>query len=116
MEELPIPGWALGKFLTHKLAGENRRFFKQPGKSECVSDLCDFLTRTSIVQSKSLTTPPIRTTKDASPCTNYTVPREEDFGVRVPGPDGLFSAWMQVYNPCFKIDVFHTFKRLSTGE
>ena len=40
------------------------RFFKQPGKSECVSDLCDFLTRTSIVQSKSLTTPPIRTTKD----------------------------------------------------
>ena len=62
------PGLALGKFLTHRLAGENRRFFKQPGKSECVSDLCDFLTRTSIVQSKSLTTPPIRTTKDASPC------------------------------------------------
>ena len=42
--------------------------FKHPGKSECVSDLCDFLTRTSIVQSKSLTTPPIRTTKDVSPC------------------------------------------------
>ena len=62
------PGLALGKFLTHKLAGENRRFFKHPGKSECVSDLCDFFTRTSIVQSKSLTTPPIRTTKDASPC------------------------------------------------
>ena len=60
------PGLALGKFLTHRLAGENRRFFKQPGKSECVSDLCDFLTRTSFVQSKSLTTPPIRTTKDAS--------------------------------------------------
>ena len=72
------PGLALGKFkfLTHRLAGENRRFFKQPGKSECVSvysDLCDFLTRTSIVQSKSLTTPPIRTTKDASPC-SCTVP------------------------------------------
>ena len=63
------PGLALGKFLTHRLAGENRRFFKHPGKSECVSDLCDFLTRTSIVQSKSLTTPPIRTTKDVSPCT-----------------------------------------------
>ena len=62
------PGLALGKFLTHRLAGENRRFFKHPGKSECVSDLCDFLTRTSFVQSKSLTTPPIRTTKDASPC------------------------------------------------
>ena len=62
------PGLALGKFLTHKLAGENRRFFKQPGKSECVSDLCDFLTRTSIVPSKSLTTPPIRETKDVSPC------------------------------------------------
>ena len=62
------PGLALGKFLTHRLAGENRRFFKHPGKSECVSDLCDFLTRTSIVQSKSLTTPPIRTTKDVSPC------------------------------------------------
>ena len=64
------PGLALGKFLTHRLAGENRRFFKHPGKSECVSDLCDFLTRTSIVQSKSLTTPPIRTTKDASPCSS----------------------------------------------
>ena len=62
------PGLALGKFLTHRLAGENRRFFKHPGKSECVSDLCDFLTRTSFVQSKSLTTPPIRTTKDVSPC------------------------------------------------
>ena len=62
------PGLALGKFLTHRLAGENRRFFKHPGKSECVSDLCDFLARTSIVQSKSLTTPPIRTTKDVSPC------------------------------------------------
>ena len=67
----PYPGLALGKFLTHRLAGENRRFFKQPGKSECVSDLCDFLTRTSIVQSKSLTTPPIRTTKDASHCTVF---------------------------------------------
>ena len=33
------PGLALGKFLTHRLAGENRRFFKHPGKSECVSDL-----------------------------------------------------------------------------
>ena len=31
------PGLALGKFLTHRLAGENRRFFKQPGNSECVS-------------------------------------------------------------------------------
>ena len=55
------PGLALGKFLTHRLAGENRRFFKHPGKSECVSDLCDFLTRTSFVQSKSLTTPPVMT-------------------------------------------------------
>ena len=54
------PGLALGKFLTHRLAGENRRFFKQPGKSECVSDLCDFFTRTAFVQSKSLTTPPVR--------------------------------------------------------
>ena len=62
------PGLALGKFLTHRLAGENRRFFKHPGKSECVSDLCDFLTRTSIVQSKSLTTPPVRVGIDVSPC------------------------------------------------
>ena len=60
MEDLPYPGLALGKFLTHSLAGENRHFFKQPGKSVCVSDLCDFLTRTSFVQSKSLTTPPVR--------------------------------------------------------
>ena len=74
------PGLALGKFLTHKLAGENRRFFKQPGKSECVSDLCDFLTRTSIVQSKSLTTPPIRETKDGSAST--TVGAELQFGLR----------------------------------
>ena len=49
---------------TVEMAGENRRFFKHPGKSECVSDLCDFLTRTAFVQSKSLTTPPIRETKD----------------------------------------------------
>ena len=40
---------------------------------------------------------------------NTVFPKEEDFGVRVPGPDGLFSAWIQVYNPCFKIDVFHSF-------
>ena len=45
-----------------------------------------------------------------------TVPREEDFGVRFPGPDGLFQPVTQVYNPCIKIHVFHTFKRLSTGE
>ena len=62
------PGLALGKFLTHRLAGENRRFFKHPGKSECVSDLCDFLTRTAFVQSKSLTTPPVRVGIDVSPC------------------------------------------------
>ena len=62
------PGLALGKFLTHRLAGENRRFFKQPGKSECVSDLCDSFTRTSIVQSKSLTTPPVRVGICVSPC------------------------------------------------
>ena len=43
------------------------------------------------------------------PVIRMTVPKEEDFGVRVPGPDGLFSAWIQVYNPCFKIDVFHSF-------
>ena len=62
------PGLALGKFLTHRLAGENRRFFKHPGKSECVSDLCDFLTRTAFVQSKSLTTPPVRVVICLSPC------------------------------------------------
>ena len=56
------------KFLTHRLAGENRRFFKHPGKSECVSDLCDFLTRTAFVQSKSLTTPPVRVVICLSPC------------------------------------------------
>ena len=45
-------------------------------------------------------------------CQNFAGSRhrgEEDFGVRVSGPDGLFSAWIQVYNPCFKIDVFHSF-------
>ena len=62
------PGLALGKFLTQRLAGENRRFFKHPGKSECVSDLCDFLTRTAFVQSKSLTTPPVRVVICLSPC------------------------------------------------
>ena len=62
------PGLALGKFLTHRLAGENRRFFKQPGKSVCVSDLCDFLTGTCFVQSKSLTTPPVRVVICLSPC------------------------------------------------
>ena len=66
------PGLALGKFLTHRLAGENRRFFKHPGKSECVSDLCDFLTRTAFVQSKSLTTPPVRVGICVSPCTGPT--------------------------------------------
>ena len=65
------PGLALGKFLTHRLAGENRRFFKHPGKSECVSDLCDFLTRTSFVQSKSLTTPPVRVGICVSPCIRF---------------------------------------------
>ena len=39
----------------------------------CVSDLCGFLTRTSIVQSKSLTTPPIRTTKVYKDASLYTV-------------------------------------------
>ena len=68
------PGLALGKFLTHRLAGENRRFFKHPGKSECVSDLCDFLTRTAFVQSKSLTTPPVRVVICLSPCTIFLEP------------------------------------------
>ena len=84
------PGLALGKFLTHRLAGENRRFFKQPGKSECVSDLCDFLTRTSFVQSKSLTTPPIRTTKDASPCTGNNVKRSTKEEVKIESVSYLF--------------------------
>ena len=47
---------------------------------------------------------------------SHKFPREEDFGVRVPGPVVFFQPVMRVYNPCFKIDVFHTFKRLSTGE